>query len=55
MVCYGVFWSGQYQVAPGLPNLLESVRQNIGFPVVRTDGRSAVSVVSRDYQISWDG
>ena len=26
--------------SPGLPNYLESVRVNIGFPVVRTDGRS---------------
>ena len=26
-------------VSPGLPNWLESVRVNIGFPVVRTDGR----------------
>ena len=30
----------QYQVAPELPNSLESVRLNIGSPVVRTDGRS---------------
>ena len=30
----------QYQVAPELPNELESVRLNIGFPFVRTDGRS---------------
>ena len=44
----------QYQVAPGLPNYylqLENVRLNIGFPAVRTDGRSAVGVLSRDYQI----
>ena len=26
--------------SPGLPNYLESVRINIGYPVVRTDGRS---------------
>ena len=26
--------------SPGLPNYLESVRVNIGFPVVRKDGRS---------------
>ena len=26
--------------SPGFPNYLESVRVNIGFPVVRTDGRS---------------
>ena len=25
--------------SPGLPNYLESVRVNIGYPVVRTDGR----------------
>ena len=28
------------QISPELPNQLESVRVNIGFPVVRTDGRS---------------
>ena len=28
------------QISPGLPNYLESVRGNIGFPVVRMDGRS---------------
>ena len=38
---------------PGLPNSLESVRLNIGFPVVRTDGRSVAR--SRDYQIFWNG
>ena len=26
--------------SPGLPNYLESVRVNIGYPVVRTDSRS---------------
>ena len=26
--------------SPGFPNYLESVRVNIGFPMVRTDGRS---------------
>ena len=26
--------------SPGFPNYLESVRVSIGFPVVRTDGRS---------------
>ena len=31
----------------------ESVR--VGFPAVRTDGRRAVGVRSRDYQIFWDG
>ena len=31
------------------------MRVNIGSPVVRTDGRSAVGVRSRDYQIFWDG
>ena len=36
---------------PVLPNLLESVRLNISFPVVWTDGR----VRSRDCQIFWDG
>ena len=47
---------------PVLLNLLESVRLNIGFPVVRTVGRSdgrtvgrSVGVRSRDYQIFWDG
>ena len=41
-----------------LPNLPESVRLNIGMPVVRTDRRSFVrsfGVQSRDYQIFWDG
>ena len=28
------------QLSPGLPKELESVRVNIGLPVVRTDGRS---------------
>ena len=37
------------------PKLAKSVRVNIGCPVVRTDGRSAVGVRSRDYQILWDG
>ena len=39
------------QFSPGLPRLtkwLESVRVNIGIPVVRTDDRSGVR--SRDYQ-----
>ena len=43
---------------PGLLNLLDSVRVNIGCPVVRTDGRSFVrsfGVRSRDYQIFLDG
>ena len=31
------------------------MRFNIGFPVVRTDGRAAGGVRSRDYQIFWDG
>ena len=35
------------------PQLAKSVRVNIGSPVVRTDGRSAVGVRSRDYQIFW--
>ena len=34
---------------------LESVRLNIGSPVVRTDGRAAGAVRSRDYQIFSDG
>ena len=34
---------------------LESVRLNIGSPVVRTDGRAAGGVRSRDYQIFSDG
>ena len=38
---------------PVLPNYLESVRLNIGFPVVWTYGRSLTP--SRDYQIFWDG
>ena len=33
----------QYHVVPGLPNWLESVTLNIGFPVVRTDGRCTVT------------
>ena len=44
--------------SPGLPNSLESVRVNIGCPVVRTDGRSFVrsfGVRSRHYQIFLDG
>ena len=40
---------------PVLPNWLESVRLNIGFTVVRTDGRAAGGVRSRDYQIFSDG
>ena len=36
------------------PKLAKSVRVNIGCPVVRTDGLSAVGVRSRDYQIFWD-
>ena len=43
------------QFPPGLPKQLESVKVNIGFPVVRTDGRRSVGVRSRDYQIFWDG
>ena len=39
------------QFFPGLPKWLESVRVNIGMPVVRTDGR-AVGVRSRDYKFS---
>ena len=39
------------QLSPGL--LIESVRVNIGMPVVRTNGRSVGR--SRDYQIFWDG
>ena len=43
---------------PRLPKQLKSVKVNIGFPVVRTDGRAvgrSVGVRSRDYQIFWDG
>ena len=40
---------------PVLPNELESVGLNIGFPVVRMDGQRAGGVRSRDYQIFWDG
>ena len=43
------------QFPPGLPKKLESVKVNIGFSVVRTDGRRSVGVRSRDYQIFWDG
>ena len=39
---------------PGRPKYLESVRVNIGMPVVQTDGR-AVGVRSSDYQIFSDG
>ena len=40
-----------------LPDKLESVRLNIGFPVVRTDGWGGGGgvVLSPDYQIFWDG
>ena len=37
------------QLSAGLPKKLESVRVNIGMPVVRTDGRSVGR--SCDYQI----
>ena len=44
------------------PKKLESVKVNIGFSVVRTDGLSggrsvgrSVGARSRDYQIFWDG
>ena len=40
---------------PVLSNWLESVRLNIGCPMVRTDGRAAGGVRSRDYQISGMG
>ena len=43
------------QFPTGLPKWLESVKVNIGSPVVRTDGRRADGVRSRDYQIFWDG
>ena len=50
------------QISPGLPKKLASVKVNIGFPVVRTDGLSggrsvgrSVGARSRDYQIFWDG
>ena len=33
------------QLSPGLPKELESVRVNIGIPVVRTDGRSVARSV----------
>ena len=49
-------------VLAGLPKWLESVRVNIGMPVVQTDGRSggravgrSVGVRPRDYQIFSDG
>ena len=35
--------------------VVRKCEKNIGFPVVRTDGRRAVGVRSRDYQIFWDG
>ena len=44
--------------SPGLLKWLESVKVNIGFPVLRTDGRSggqSVGVRSRDYQMFWYG
>ena len=31
------------QFSPGLPKWLESVKVNIGFPVVRTDGKKQLS------------
>ena len=38
--------------SPGLPNYLESVRVNIGFPVVRVDGRSFDRCIrSSDYKM----
>ena len=36
------------------PKQAKSVRVNIGCPVVRTDGLSAVGVRSHDYQVFWD-
>ena len=35
------------QLSPGLPKQLESVRVNIGMPVVRTDGRSVGHVITK--------
>ena len=37
------------------PKLAKTVRVNIGFPGVRTDGGRSVTVRSRDYQIFKDG
>ena len=37
------------QFPPGLPKRLESVKVNIGFPVVRADGWRAVGVRAHDY------
>ena len=37
------------------PKQAKSVRVNIGCPVIRTDGRSAVGVRSRDYKFSGMG
>ena len=39
---------------PVLPNSLDSVRLNIGFPALWCGGREGC-VGSRDYQIFWDG
>ena len=35
------------QLSPGLPTQVESVRVNIGMPVVRTDGRSVGHVITK--------
>ena len=37
---------------PVLPNWLESVRLNIGFPVVRTDGRAVYGTLLPDF-LGW--
>ena len=37
--------------SPGFPNYLESMRVNIGFPVVRTDVVRSVGVRSSDYKM----
>ena len=38
---------------PGFPKKLESVRVNIGMPVVQTDAGNVQSI--NDYQTFWDG
>ena len=44
----------QYQVAPGLPNLVRKWEIKHWFPC-GADRQSVVSVWSHDYQIFWDG
>ena len=39
------------QFSPGFPKKLESVKVNIGIPVVRTDGGRSVDVWSRELRV----